>query len=248
MKASREVSVKQKRSRSPPRAVRPPRFPAATSSGCPSPSRSERSGWWDQQQLSPVSCASGYWDDEQPLRDWDVDEPRHERDDVHRISPESEGSGESERLRALFTACDTDGDGYITSANLAGLLSMLGLEGSGETLARELGADRRGRVSLRAFLARRKQLAQEVNAIRSEGGENWAPELWSGGSEGGDCDPLSPQLPSSPFSRQQQGGRGTRQDHHHPAGGRRQQLPYTSRQVLEATNKVGGKRAPLRVS
>lgn len=122
MKAPRDISVKQKRSRMPPgavelaarspRAARPPRFPAATSSGCPSPSRSERSGWWDQQQLSPVSCASGYWDDEQPLRDWDDEEPR--RDDAHRISPESEGSGESERLRALFTACDTDGDGYIT--------------------------------------------------------------------------------------------------------------------------------------
>nr|XP_027228407.1 uncharacterized protein LOC113820284 [Penaeus vannamei] len=125
MKASRDVSVKQKRSRMPPgavelgvkspRAARPPRFPAATSSGCPSPSRSERSGWWDQQQLSPVSCASGYWDDEQPLRDWDDDDPRHGRDDAHRVSPESEGSGESERLKALFTACDTDGDGYITS-------------------------------------------------------------------------------------------------------------------------------------
>ena len=57
----------------------------------------------------------------------------------------------------------------VCSANLAGLMDTLGLQGSGDTLARELGADRKGRVSLRNFLSRRKQLSQEVNAIRSEG-------------------------------------------------------------------------------
>ena len=55
------------------------------------------------------------------------------------------------------------------SANLAGLMETMGLQCSGDTLARDLGADRKGRISLRNFLSRRKQLSQEVNAIRSEG-------------------------------------------------------------------------------
>ncbi|XP_069172163.1 LOW QUALITY PROTEIN: colorectal mutant cancer protein [Procambarus clarkii] len=157
-----------------------------TSSGCPSPS--ERC-WWEHQPLSPTTCAPVYWEQQQQ---------QHAGGD-HMTSPDSGGSEEMEQMKALFNACDTDGDGYITSANLCGVLEMLGLDGSGETLARELGADRRGRVSLRAFLNSRRHHAHEVNAIRSEGGESWAPELWSGGSEGGDVDPSL--LPERPHAR-----------------------------------------------
>ncbi|XP_071542870.1 colorectal mutant cancer protein isoform X2 [Panulirus ornatus] len=230
----RKTSVQHQRFVSPPakdpvRVVRPR---AMTSSGCPSPS--ERSLWeQQQQQLSPVSCALGYWEHHQS-------QPQQQQletgsADQRTSSPESSWSEEIEQMKALFNACDTDGDGYITSANLAGLLELLGLEGSGDTLARELGADRRGRVSLHAFLACRRQLAQEVNAIRSEGGGSWSQEVWSGGSEGGDADSQLPTrrstTPPEVPPRQEQVRR--RQV---VSGGRRRQP--TSRQVLEATNKL----------
>ncbi|XP_042224698.1 colorectal mutant cancer protein-like isoform X2 [Homarus americanus] len=221
----RDPSVQQRRIKMPqaedPGGVVRPRM-MMSSSGCPSP---QGRCWWDHQQLSPGSCASGYWEQHQQ------EDPGGGRG--HRTpSPDSGGSEEMEQMKALFNACDTDGDGYITSANLCGMLSMLGLEGSGDTLARELGGDRRGRVSLNAFLASRKHLAHEVNAIRSEGGGSWTPELWSGGSEGGDVDPslLLQRPPSSLLDV--------------PGPGRRRQgmaLSYrrhTSRQVLEATNKL----------
>ena len=69
-----------------------------------SSSPSERC-WWEHQQLSPVSCASGFWE-----------APRQQPpgSEEHRSSSSGSDSEETEKMKALFMACDSDGDGYIT--------------------------------------------------------------------------------------------------------------------------------------
>ncbi|KAF2903127.1 hypothetical protein ILUMI_03055 [Ignelater luminosus] len=74
---------------------------------------------------------------------------------------------DEERVRRLFQACDTNGDGFIDSQDLLAVCRELSLEDSIDELMQQLGADAQGRISYEQFLQRRLALRPEIDALRN---------------------------------------------------------------------------------
>ncbi|KAF5272296.1 hypothetical protein FQR65_LT04953 [Abscondita terminalis] len=73
---------------------------------------------------------------------------------------------DEERIKRLFQACDTNGDGFIDNQDLLAVCRELSLEEYIDELMLELGADAQGRISYEQFLQRRLALRPEIEAIK----------------------------------------------------------------------------------
>ncbi|XP_013380937.1 uncharacterized protein LOC106152021 [Lingula anatina] len=77
---------------------------------------------------------------------------------------DSSSTGEEERLRRLFQACDEDGDGLIDSHDLKNMCRLLGMEDSAEEIITQLGVH--GKISFDEFCLCRTQLMTELEQDR----------------------------------------------------------------------------------
>uniref|UniRef100_A0A8D9B249 Colorectal mutant cancer protein n=1 Tax=Cacopsylla melanoneura TaxID=428564 RepID=A0A8D9B249_9HEMI len=82
-------------------------------------------------------------------------------EDTHSISDE-------EKIRQLFQVCDSNGDGYIDSHDLAAVCQDLNLNYCLDDLLQELGADQNGKISYQEFLQKRLSLKPEIDALRKK--------------------------------------------------------------------------------
>ncbi|KAB0800365.1 hypothetical protein PPYR_06105 [Photinus pyralis] len=74
---------------------------------------------------------------------------------------------EEDRVKRLFQACDTNGDGFIDNQDLLAVCKELCLEEYIDELMLELGADAQGRISYEQFLQRRLALRPEIDALKT---------------------------------------------------------------------------------
>ncbi|XP_018327585.1 colorectal mutant cancer protein [Agrilus planipennis] len=82
------------------------------------------------------------------------------------ISETASSACDEERIRRLFQACDTNGDGFIDSNDLFSICKELNLEDSIGELMQQLGADAQGRISYEQFLRSRLALRPEIDALK----------------------------------------------------------------------------------
>ncbi|KAF5304333.1 hypothetical protein FQA39_LY09712 [Lamprigera yunnana] len=83
------------------------------------------------------------------------------------ISENASSICDEERVRRLFQACDTNGDGFIDNQDLLAVCRELSLEEYIDELMLELGADAQGRISYEQFLQRRLALRPEIDALKA---------------------------------------------------------------------------------
>ncbi|XP_026474771.1 rab11 family-interacting protein 4-like isoform X2 [Ctenocephalides felis] len=100
---------------------------------------------------------------------------------------------DEERARRLFELCDGDGDGYIDSEDLESVCRTLGLVEPLKPLLMGLGADERGRISLKDFAARRHALKPQIGAICQKGNSSVGKQDSWGWDSGLGTRELSPE-------------------------------------------------------